>query len=285
MLAYRHAFHAGNHADVLKHAVQVALLRHLNAKDKGWRLVDTHAGAGLYQLNAPQAQKRLEFVDGIGRLWGSGGLPPLLSDYIAQVRDCNGGAGELTRYPGSPLISQQLAREQDQLRLFELHPTDAPLLSQLFDGDRRVEIKKADGFAALKAQLPPPTRRGLVFMDPSYEIKTDYQAVKVACEEVMRRFGEGMIAVWYPQLVLRESQQLPVRLKVLAREHARKGWLHVRLTVGEPGPDGFGMFGSGMFIFNPPHTLGAALRESLPLLVERLGQGRGAAQLLEMDLK
>jgi len=280
MLAYRHAFHAGNHADVLKHAVLVAVLHHMNAKDKAWRLVDTHAGAGAYALHGDPAQKHAEYKQGIARLWQAPSLPPLLADYVAQVQAFNPHA-ELSLYPGSPRFARALMRPQDQLRLFELHPTDHALLAENFAGDRQVLVHKGDGFAGLKSQLPPPSRRGVLLMDPSYEIKTDYAAVVDATRDALTRFAEGVVLVWYPQLDLRESAQLPVRLKAVAQAQARKGWLHARLTVAEPNDRGFGMLGSGMFIINPPHTLQPALREALPLLVRLLGQFAGATQRLE----
>ena len=283
MLAYRHAFHAGNPADVLKHAVLLALLRHLNLKDKAWRLVDSHAGAGAYALHAEHAQKNAEYKQGLARLWPTSNmldLPPLLADYLAQVQAFNPHE-ELALYPGSPRFARALMRPQDQLRLFELHPTDHALLAESFAGDKQVMVHKADGFAGLKAQLPPPSRRGLLLMDPSYEIKTDYPAVVAAAREALTRFAEGMVMVWYPQIDLRESLQLPIRLKAVAETHAKKGWLHARLTVAEPNDRGFGMLGSGLFIINPPHTLMAALRESLPLLVRLLGQYAGAGYRLE----
>ena len=280
MLAYRHAFHAGNHADVLKHALLVAVLRHLNAKDKAWRLVDTHAGAGAYALHTEQAQKKGEYRQGIARLWQAGHLPPLLADFIAQVRVFNPN-DELTQYPGSPRFARSLMRPQDQLRLFELHPTDHALLAEAFAGDRQVQVQHADGFAGLKGQLPPPSRRGLLLLDPSYEIKTDYAEVVSASREALTRFAEGVVMVWYPQIDLRESAQLPLRLKAVAEAHARKGWLHARLTLAEPNERGFGMLGSGIFIINPPHTLLPALREALPVLVKLLGQCAGAGHRLE----
>ncbi len=280
MLAYRHAFHAGNPADVLKHALLVAVLQHLNAKDKAWRLVDTHAGAGAYALQGEQAQKKGEYRQGIARLWQAGQLPPLLADYIAQVRVFNPN-DELTQYPGSPRLARALMRPQDQLRLFELHPTDHALLAEAFAGDRAVQVHHADGFAGLKGQLPPPSRRGLLLMDPSYEIKTDYAEVVNASREALTRFAEGVVMVWYPQLDLRESLQLPTRLKAVAEAQARKGWLHARLTLAEPNERGFGMLGSGMFVINPPHLLMPALRAALPVLVQLLGQFAGAGQRLE----
>ncbi len=280
MLAYRHAFHAGNHADVLKHAMLVAVLRHLNAKDKAWRLVDSHAGAGAYALHGDPAQKLAEYKQGIARLWQAPSLPGLLDDYIAQVRVFNPN-DELTQYPGSPRIARALVRPQDQLRLFELHPTDHALLDQAFAGDRAVQVYPTDGFAGLKSQLPPPSRRGVLLMDPSYEIKTDYAEVVTAAREALTRFAEGVVMVWYPQVDLRESVQLPQRLKAVADAQAKKGWLHARLTVAEPNERGFGLLGSGMFVINPPHLLAPALREALPVLVRLLGQFAGAAHRLE----
>ena len=280
MLAYRHAFHAGNHADVLKHALLVAVLRHLNAKDKAWRLVDTHAGAGVYLLHSEQAQRKGEYRQGIARLWQAADLPPLLADYIAQVRVFN-PLDELTQYPGSPRLARSLMRPQDQLRLFELHPSDHALLVDAMAGDRQVQVQLADGFAGLKGQMPPPSRRGVLLMDPSYELKTDYAEVVAATREALTRFAEGVVMVWYPQLDLRESAQLPLRLKAVAEAQARKGWLHARLTVAPPNDRGFGLLGSGMFIVNPPHTLLPALRAALPVLVALLGQFDGAGQRLE----
>ena len=282
MLAYRHAFHAGNHADVLKHALLVAVLRHMNAKDKAWRLVDTHAGAGAYLLHSEQAQKHAEYKQGMARLWQVPNLPPLLADYVAQLRLFN-PADDLTQYPGSPQLARALMRPQDQLRLFELHPTDHSLLDQHFAGDKQVQVQHADGFVGLKSQLPPPSRRGVLLIDPSYEIKTDYAAVVTACRDALTRFAEGVVLVWYPQLDLRESAQLPQRLKALADTQAKKGWLHARLTVAQPNERGFGMLGSGMFVINPPHTLQPALHQALPVLVRLLGQYAGAGHRLEVS--
>ncbi len=282
MLAYRHAFHAGNHADVLKHAILVAVLHHLNAKDKAWRLVDTHAGAGAYALHGESAQKLGEYRQGIARLWQQASLPPLLADYLAQVRQFNPHE-ELTAYPGSPCLAKAMMRVQDQLRLYELHPADHALLAEAFADDKTVQVARADGFAGIKAQLPPPSRRGLLLMDPSYELKTDYAAVAAAAQEALTRFAEGMVMVWYPQIDAREAANLPVRLKAIANAQARKGWLHARLTVAEPNDRGFGMLGSGVFLINPPHTLRAQLREALPVLVKLLGQFAGASQRLELS--
>ena len=282
MLAYRHAFHAGNHADVLKHAMLVAVLQHLNQKDKAWRLIDSHAGAGAYLLHSEQTQKHAEYRQGLAKLWQAQSLPPLLADYLAAVRQFNPN-DDLTQYPGSPRLARGLMRPQDDLRLFELHPTDHSLLDAAFAGDRSVRVQHADGFGGLKACLPPPSRRGALLMDPSYELKTDYAEVVNAAREALTRFAEGVVMVWYPQLDLRESTQLPGRLKAVADAQAKKGWLHARLSVAEPNDRGFGLLGSGMFVINPPHTLMPALREALPVLLRLLGQYAGASHRLESE--
>ena len=284
MLAYRHAFHAGNHADVLKHMVLVAVLRHMNLKDKGYRLVDTHAGAGGYSLEGSYANKRAEYQQGIALLADRDDLPPLVADYVALVRQFNGGKA-LTQYPGSPALAQMLLRPHDQMRLFELHPTDHKILSSFLGTEPGAEVKMSDGFAALKSQLPPPTRRGVVLMDPSYELKADYARVLAALREALERFADGVVMVWLPQLQLLEAAQLPQRLKASAVAGAKKGWLHARLSVQAGGERGFGMLGSSVFIANPPHTLAPALREALPWLAEVLGQDATAGWTVETSEK
>lgn len=280
MLAYRHAFHAGNHADVLKHLVLTLVLRHMNLKDKGYRVVDTHAGAGGYSLQGEYAHKRDEFVDGVGRLWGRAELPAPVADYLALVRQFNDGV-QLRQYPGSPAFAHLLMRPQDQLRLFELHPTDHKILASYLGDQPNVEIAMSDGFAALKKQLPPPTRRGVVLIDPPYELKTDYVKVLAAVRDALERFADGTIIVWLPQLQLLEASQLPQRLKASAAP-AKKGWLQARLTVARADARGFGMMGSSVFVVNPPHTLAPALKPLLPWLAEALAQVDTAGSALEV---
>jgi len=276
MLAYRHAFHAGNHADVLKHLVLVQLMRHLALKDKGFRIVDTHAGAGLYELDSAQALKKGEFLQGIGRLWESPQPPPLVADYLQQLRALNTD-GILRRYPGSPQLAQQLMRPQDQLRLFELHPADYRALLELLDGRPNIELRQADGFAALKSQLPPPTRRALVLVDPSYEGHADYEHVVDTLRDALRRFAQGVYMVWYPVVSKPGAAAMLKELKALAP----KGWLHAQLTLQQTDALGFGLAGSGIFVINPPYTLHAQLRSLLPWLVQQLGQYPGAHHGLE----
>lgn len=276
MLAYRHAFHAGNHADVLKHTILTLVLRYMNQKPKSYRLVDTHAGAGGYSLEGRHAHKKGEFEQGIGRLWGRDDLPPAVADYLALVRRFN-PEGRLEQYPGSPAFAQMLLRAQDQLRLFELHPTDHRILASYIGEARGAEVYDTDGFDGLKGQVPPSSRRAVVLMDPSYEGHGDYSRVIASLREALARFEAGTYVVWYPQVSKLEAAQLPKRLEALAPN----GWLHARLTVQQPDHQGFGLAGSGVFILNPPFTLHDELLTVLPYLTETLGQWDGANYLLD----
>ena len=291
MLSYRHAFHAGNHADVLKHVVLIQLLRYLGQKDAPFMVIDTHAGAGVYALDTGYAAKSAEHETGISRLWERTDLPEAVAEYVQLVKDMN-PSGKLRYYPGSPYCAHQIAREQDRIRLFELHPSDGKILEDNFrkleahaaeQGQRpttrgkRVMIQKGDGFTGLKALLPPPSRRGLVLIDPPYEVKDDYRRVKDTLADALLRFATGTYAVWYPVLQRMESRQMPDKLKKLPC----KDWLNVTLSISGPAPDGFGLHSSGMFIFNPPWTLEPLLRKTMPYLVQALGVDSGAGFTLE----
>lgn len=277
MLSYRHAFHAGNHADVLKHFIEMQLLRYLAQKDKPFWYIDTHAGAGCYALDSGYAAQNAEFESGIARLWQRDDLPAPLAEYAALVKRLNPDS-QLKLYPGSPLVALELLREQDRMRLFELHPSDSEILRENFAGHgAQVLVQAADGFGALKALLPPPPRRALVLIDPPYEDKQDYRRVVTALCEGLKRFANGIYAVWYPQLQRAEAKQLPEQLKQLPV----KSWLQVALSVQAPSEDGFGMHGSGMFIVNPPWTLHAVLQEVMPCLVKQLARDVHANFTLE----
>ncbi len=276
MLAYRHAFHAGNHADVLKHIVLVLVLRHLAAKEKGFRFVDTHAGAAGYSLRGRYARKHDEYARGIGALWERDDLPPAVADYVELVRAFNPD-GRLSQYPGSPSLALMLLRPQDELRAFELHPTEEKILRATLAGQRRASAIFGDGFSGLRSQLPPPTRRGAVLVDPSYEGTGDYAKVVATLRDAVARFADGVYIVWYPQVTKLEAAQLPRRLAALAP----KGWLHARLTVQQLDAQGFGLAGSGVFVLHPPHTLRAQLAATLPYLVDVLGQHAGAGFTLD----
>ena len=286
MFSYRHAFHAGNHVDVLKHLVLTQLLDYMVQKDGAVMFVDTHAGGGIYALDGPQASRNAEYQSGISRLWDRKDMPATLARYVDLVRTFNDG-DKLRFYPGSPFIAEKLLRPQDRLRLFELHVNEVKILAdnmrkleaQAAAGGRgkRVMIERQDGFTGLKALLPPPSRRGLILIDPSYEDKNDYRRVKEMLDDALGRFPTGTYAIWYPILQRMESRQLPDRLKRLPG----KDWLHVTLSISEPAPDGFGLTGSGMFIINPPWTLETQLRELMPMLTSALTAGPGADFALE----
>ena len=265
MLAYRHAFHAGNHADVLKHLVLAEVLRYMGEKDKPYTLVDTHAGAGGYALDGRYAQKNAEHAGGIAALYARKDLPEALQQYVQLVHDFNPGK-KLEQYPGSPAIARMLMRFDDRLRCYELHGTDHRILASYLEDRANTQVLQQDGFASLKAELPPPSRRGVVLMDPSYEIKADYGKVVAALREALQRFADGTIAIWYPQLQTVESAQLVQRL-----------------TVTQADERGFGMMGSGMFVVNPPFVLHDKLAECLPTLVDTLGQYDDANYLLEQQ--
>ncbi len=273
MLSYRHAFHAGNHADVLKHFVLLQLLEYYCRKDKPFWYIDTHAGAGVYSLTEGYATKNAEFAAGIGRLWNAADLPLPLQAYVAEIRALNAN-GKLEFYPGSPWLAWHAVREQDKLRLFELHPSDHEILAANFaDVSRQVKINKADGFDGLKALLPPATRRAVVLIDPPYEDKGDYARVVASLRDALKRFATGCYAIWYPLLQRNESRQLVEQLRGVAGNN----WLHASLTVHTPGADGFGMHGSGMFIVNPPYTLPQVLQQVMPYLRDALQIDSGAS--------
>jgi len=282
MLSYRHAFHAGNHADVLKHYLLVELLAYYSRKDKPWWYIDTHAGAGCYALDSEQAAKNAEFDGGIARLWNDKeNLPEPLQAYVAAVAQFN-PHGRLLFYPGSPALAMTQAREQDRLRLFEMHPTDVELLQQTFVRETdQVLVRRSDGFAGLRGLLPPPSRRAVVLIDPPYEVKEDYRRVVDTLKDAMKRFASGTYVVWYPLLARPEARQLPERLAEVGAE----SWLDVRLAVKGPSADGFGMFGSGLFVINPPWVLPERLEVVMPWLVKALGEDDDAGFDLEHHIE
>jgi len=266
MLSYRHGFHAGNFADVLKHCVLVRLLHALQRKDKPFVYIDTHAGAGGYDLQSPLAQQTEEFRAGILRLWRQADDSPELMAYLDLVRQFN-PSGRLLYYPGSPLIAKSLCRATDRMLFSERHPSDSLALQTLCAGDRRIQALQEDGLACLKAKLPPRERRGLIFIDPSYELKHDYPLVVDVLCDAYARFATGIYALWYP---------------VIDR-HATEHWLDkIRRTCLRrllriehcPHPDrsGGGMTGSGLVLINPPWQLDEWAQRLLPQLDAQLGE-------------
>ena len=265
MLSYRHSFHAGNHADVLKHIVLMLILENLKLKDKGFYYLDTHAGVGRYQLSSDEAEKTGEYKEGIGRLWERTDLPEEISHYVDLIKNLNFGAKALRYYAGSPLIAVQLLRPQDRALLTELHPRDFPLLRNNFKEFKNVSVKCDNGFQQLKATLPPKERRGLVLIDPPYELKEDYDLVVKAAEEGYKRFATGTYAIWYPVVLRQQTKRI---FKGLQASGIRK-ILKIELAV-RPDSDQRGMTASGMAVINPPWTLENQMKAMLPYLVKTL---------------
>ncbi len=272
MLSYRHAFHAGNHADVLKHYVFSLVLDYFNQKDKSYWVIDTHAGAGMYSLRSEFAQKNAEFEAGIKRLFDAKNLPVSLENFVKIIKNYNENHA-LNFYPGSPKIAESFLRTNDKLRLFELHPSDCKLLIENFSGKgRQTKITLQNGFSGIKACLPPPTKRALVLIDPPYEIKDDYQQVVDCIKDSLKRFATGTYMIWYPLLQRPEPAQMIddlVQLNAL-------NWMHVSMNIHATSSDGYGMHGSGMFIINPPYTLPKILAETMPMLTQLLSLDESA---------
>jgi 23S rRNA (adenine2030-N6)-methyltransferase len=284
MFSYRHAFHAGSHADILKHLVMIHLVEYLQEKPGALTIVDTHAGAGIYSLIDGFATVSKEADQGIYRLAKfaeANPVSPGIANYLEFIQAEN-AANVITIYPGSPFILARLLRSSDRLKLFELHPKEIDILrhniSELKQS-KQIDIYAEDSFARLKGLMPPPSRRGLVLIDPSYEDKQDYRYLETAMEEALHRFATGCYAIWYPCLSRRESASLPDHMKKIAAAHKRS-WLQVELRV-ENAPKERRLQASGMFIINPPWTLEKQLAESLPTLVKALGQDSGAGFVLK----
>ena len=285
MFSYRHAFHAGSHADILKHLTLIHLVEYLQEKPGALTIVDTHAGAGIYSLADGFATVSKEAEGGIFRLSQffdkNSQTPESIKKYLEIIQAENAN-GELNTYPGSPFIIARLLRPQDRLKLFELHPKEIDILRHNI-GElkqaKQIDVYAADSFSRLKGLLPPPSRRGLVLIDPSYEDKQDYRYLENAMEEALQRFATGCYAIWYPILSRRESTLLPDHLKKIAATHKRS-WLHTELRV-ENAPGERRLQASGMFIINPPWTLEKNLAEALPALVKALGVDAGAQYLLK----
>ncbi|QQO11118.1 23S rRNA (adenine(2030)-N(6))-methyltransferase RlmJ [Breznakiella homolactica] len=266
MLSYRHAFHAGNAGDVLKHSVLGFCLSYLGKKDKPYTYIDTHAGAGGYSLNRGFAAKNREWEAGIARITADETVRacPLFGPYFSVLgRDFP----DNDWYPGSPLIAQTLLRGQDEAFCFELHRADFTLLQENLGKDRRFHPRNEDGLGALKGLLPPRSGRGCVFIDPSYEMKTDYEQIPQALAMGIRRFPAGVYIIWFPLLNRREAREFPAVLMELYQGNR----CCVTLQTSPVPPSERGMYGSGLAVFNPPWVLKEALEESLPALAAALG--------------
>ncbi|HKX56167.1 MAG TPA: 23S rRNA (adenine(2030)-N(6))-methyltransferase RlmJ, partial [Xanthomonadales bacterium] len=244
MLSYRHSFHAGNFADVLKHIVLIEILQYLKRKDSAFDYIDSHAGAGLFDLHSGHAEKLAEYRHGIARLMRSD--LPALTGYLGVISTFN-QAGELNFYPGSPVIAQQLLRRQDRATFYELHPTDHELLQQQMAGDGRIRVFRQDGLAALPGLMPPRSRRGLVLIDPSYEIKTDYQDVVKTLVHAHKKFATGIFVIWYPVIERSRSEDFIGQIQHSGIRDIQRFELAVR-----PDSPASGMTAAGLVVVNPP---------------------------------
>lgn len=270
---YRHAYHAGNFADVLKHVVLARVLTYMKLKPQPFRVIDTHAGAGRYDLDGIEAGKTNEWRDGIGRLLHadvSNDVAALLAPYLDAVRAIN--ADDTVRfYPGSPLIARHLMRAGDVLMANELHPDDAARLIAEFRHTRDTKVLSGDAWGAVKALLPPPERRGVVLIDPPFERPDEFAMLEGALRNALSRFATGVYLVWYP---IKDRLAADDFIRTVAGLSCRKV-LDVRLATSEPFA-GLGLTETGVVLLNPPFSLKSELQIVLPVLSDLLAEGRGA---------
>jgi 23S rRNA (adenine2030-N6)-methyltransferase len=275
---YRHIYHAGNFADVFKHAVLARIIAYLKRKDTAFRVIDTHAGIGLYDLGSEEAQKTGEWRGGVGRLFATpstGGGVTLLEDYLATVRALNPEGG-LRLYPGSPLLARHLLRRQDRHTAIELHPEDAQSLKDRFAGDHQVRVIELDGWLALGAQLPPKEKRGLVLVDPPFEEEGEFARMVDGLKKAHRRWPGGIYAFWYPV----KDRATVERFRQSLRETGIAKILDASFSI-RAAPAEAKLEGCGMAIVNPPYVLREELAAILPALVRLLGEDEGATWALE----
>lgn len=278
MLSYRHAFHAGNHADVLKHAIEVAILKYLIDKDRPFCYVDSHAGPGGYELGRSFALKNKEFETGISKLWQQPKLPKLLKEYVDCVALFN-NTDALTYYPGSPAIALQVmvnSLDKSRLQLFEQHRQEYSELKEWAHKSRAVKTYQQDGFSGLISVLPPKEKRALVLIDPPYEVKTDYSTLIDTLKTTLSSFSTGTYLIWHPLLSNAYKKSFVSQLCSLSNN-----WLYAQSYMSHPSE--IGMYGSGVLVINPPWTLHDQLEQALPILVKLLSQQAGAGYHLSQS--
>lgn len=266
---YRHAYHAGNFADVVKHAVLARIIEYLKLKDKAFRVIDTHAGIGLYDLSSDEAQKTGEWRDGIGKVLGADLDPAtanLLKPLLDVVRAMNPQSG-LRFYPGSPMVARRLLRKQDRLSAIELHPLDAATLKKRFEGDFQTRVIELDGWLALGAHLPPKEKRGLVLIDPPFEKEGEFGRLVGGLVKAHRRWPAGIYALWYPVKDRAAVNSFRADLAATGIERI----LDVRFDIRQPSPEPR-LDGTGMIVVNPPYPLQRELQILLPMLKTVLGE-------------
>jgi 23S rRNA (adenine2030-N6)-methyltransferase len=266
VLSYRHAFHAGNFADVLKHSVLTLVLEYMTRKDKGFYYIDSHSGAGMYQLSDDYAQKTGEYKNGIAKLIENDDLPEALQPYIDLVKNLNQETGELTLYPGSPGIARQFTRRQDSAHLFELHPTDIEHLKAYSQRWNKSHVKQSDGYQGVLGLVPPPNRRGVVLIDPPYELKEDYLKAVRTVVNAYKKFATGTYILWYPVV----KRELVEQMQSAFTKSDVRNLTQVEYCQ-DADTEEYGMTGTGLFIVNPPWQLTSQLDEILPYLKTKLG--------------
>ena len=271
---YRHAFHAGNHADVLKHLVLSRLLALLAKKDAPYAYLDSHAGIGLYDLRGDQASRTGEWLEGIQRVWQADDVPALFDDYLGVIRALNPD-GQLRYYPGSPEVARELSREQDRLQLNEKHPEDGQLLKANMKYDRRVAVHLGEGWHVPRALLPTAQKRAVLLIDPPFEQADELQRCAQAMKESIARMRQAVVAIWYP---IKDQRQLKRFYQDLQGTGAPK-LLRIELLVHAADNADVGLNGSGLAIANPPWGLEDELRAVLPWLGQNLGQTQGGWKL------
>lgn len=264
MLSYRHSYHAGNYADVLKHTILTLCLESLKEKDKPFIYLDTHSGAGRYLLQSEHAEKTAEYLSGVTPIWQKNNIPTELEPYLSVLKYYN-RTPTLKYYPGSPLIAKQLLRKQDKLFLSEIHSSDYPLLRQEFSKDGRAQVSREDGFLQLKSKLPPESRRGLILIDPSYEMKDDYQKIPLALHEGYKRFATGIYLIWYPVVNRKQTQSMIDGIIGTGIKRI----LQIELAI-KPDNNQKGMTATGMIVVNPPWKLYQQMQVILPWLKQML---------------
>jgi len=274
---YRHAYHAGNFADVVKHVILSRIVEYLKRKDQAFRVIDTHAGIGLYDLRGTEAGKTSEWTGGISRVFDAvekGEIPEaaieLLQPYLDVVRAVNNGK-ELRHYPGSPLLTRHLLRKQDRLSALELHPQDAKKLAKLFDGDYQARVIELDGWLSLGAHMPPKEKRGLVLVDPPFEIEGEFDRLVDGLVKAYKRFPGGTYALWYPVKDRKETERFSKRLRETEIPKIMRIELAIRAPSLEPRLDG-----TGMIVVNPPYTLESEMQTLLPCLTKLLSEEKGS---------
>lgn len=260
MLSYQHGYHAGNFADVVKHISLTRLLAYLTQKDKPLFYLETHSGKGMYHLKDKQAEKTGEYKQGIKLIWDDKkSLPKVFQEYIQAIKQLN-ETNSLNYYPGSPYVALQGLRQQDRAYFCELHPAEFEALAQMPRFNKKAHISNTDGMAALHALLPPQEKRGLIFIDPSFEIKDEYKQIPLAIKKAFTRFATGVYCLWYPVVNKKLKEQLIRGMQDIKAQNALRVEFNLTLAPKE------GMTGCGLWIINPPYTFAADIKIALDTL-------------------